>query len=171
MVENSFKRKAELKHGIYSIVLSGSINETADFGSIPVDELNQVFIDFSTVKYINSSGIKKWIVWLTELQNKKKKSFEMYFSNCPKPIVDQMNLVKGFMPVGTIVKSFYVPYFCEICNVSESYLFKLNSEYTRNASGAGYTFKMPKVLCPTCKQTMEDDFFPEKYFSFLKNLK
>lgn len=165
-MDHTFKKKTELKHGIYHVALAGTIDEFANFGTIPSGEISQIYVDFENVKYINSTGIKNWILWIKEIQTKKKDS-EIFFSNCPGPIVDQMNVVKNFLPAGTVVKSFFVPFFCEICNLSNVYLYRLNSEYQKQSVAGPYVFKHPKVSCSSCRQPMTEDFLAEKYFSFL----
>jgi hypothetical protein len=72
MADNTFKRKFEVKLGGFHIALFGSINESADFGLVSQVLANQVYVDFSNVNYINSPGIKKWILWSKELRAQKK---------------------------------------------------------------------------------------------------
>lgn len=148
------------------MVLSGTINEDANFGSISTEEISQIHVDFEKVKYINSAGIKKWILWIKELQAKKK-NFEMFFANCPSTIVEQMNVVKSFLPKVAVVRSFFVPFFCEICSVSDVCLYRLNFEFQKKANSENYSLKHPQVLCSSCKTQMSEDFLEAKYFSFL----
>lgn len=165
-MSSQFKKKYEIKHHIYSIVLQGSINDTADFGAIPTEEVHQVHIDLDKVKYINSTGIKKWIMWTTQLKSKHKK-VELFLSHCRQPIVDQINSVRGFLPAWATVKSFYVPFHCEVCNASDNYLYRLNHEYDRNQKSSPFLIAHPKVKCPNCKTFMDQDFVAGRYFAFL----
>lgn len=160
----AFKAKSEVKHGMYTLVMSGSLNEKANFSDVPVGNVKQIFVNFDGIKYVNSTGTKKWILWMNEITTRKNK-IEIYFSNCTKPIVDQMNLVKGFMPASTIVKSFYVPFYCNMCQEVQNYLYRMGHEYEKVANKC--KLRHPSVSCPNCKQPMEIDAPIENYFAFL----
>ena len=88
--------------------LSGIIDEDVDFTHHSLQNVQQIEIELSNVKSINSCGIREWIKWLTSAKEAK-----ISFKQCPKVIVDQMNMVDGFLPINGIVESFFVPYYSD----------------------------------------------------------
>ena len=82
------------------------------------------------------------------------------FANCPPPIVDQLNMVEGFMGQAT-VESFYAPMACEDCDERMEHLF--TAAVCRQLGG-----KLPAISCPACGQNMEVDDLEEQYLLFLR---
>src|SRR6185437_12284669 len=90
--------------GLNCLTLKGAIDEDANF-AVASAEGSGVIIDLREVTAINSVGIREWIKWTKTLPAGCK----MTVRNCPKIIVDQINMVLGFLPAGTVVESFFVP--------------------------------------------------------------
>src|SRR5688572_29375933 len=89
-----------------NVVMAGSIDEDADFNQLSLAGISQIDIALGNLKSINSSGIREWIKWMSTAP-----SANITFSECPKVIVDQINMVDGFLPSNAKVQSFYVPYY------------------------------------------------------------
>ena len=143
----------------------GPMDEHSDYKQIQFDFTDEVIFDFDRVSHINSSGIKAWVQW----QNSVQESFprlRFSFINCPKPIVDQINMVEGFIPKNSVVRSFKVPYYCETCEADKSYTFVLGREYVQNDDGT-FVLKVPPNTCERSDCEMEPDVVEQKYFRFL----
>lgn len=153
MSSNCMIEKIE-KDGKCVIRLKGSIDEDFDGHILLNESSNKIFIDFQGVIKINSCGIREFIDVLAHISDK-----DLYYVNCPRILVDQINIVKGFITEKSIVLSFYAPYFCEETDEDHMILFK--AQDIKN-----YT-KAPEVK-DSHGNDLEFDDFEEKYFKFLK---
>ena len=141
------------------VSLNGPIDENSEFPEVP-SGAGKIVFDLEGVKYINSIGIKMWIQWMTPMAAQSG----IEFKNCPKAIVLQMNMVKNFLPPGAQVSSFYLPLFCEECDLEDSTLVQVSDI---QISGEDVTLPdLPKCEKSECE--MEIDVIPKKYFRFLK---
>ena len=131
----------------------GVIDEDANFDKIKSLGMNQFVFDFNNVTMINSCGIREWIKYLDNLGEAK-----IIYMNCPQIIIEQVNMVHGFIRKGIVVDSFYAPYFCTSCDTGKKILLK-------SSEVAG--FKPPVKHCNTCKSELEFDAIEKQYFSFL----
>lgn len=138
---------------------SGSIDEDANLPSAAFNETKEVIIDFKDVEAINSCGIREWIKWLAEAPEESL----LIYKNCQRSIVDQLNMVDGFIPKNGRVDSFYVPYFCEECEHVTSLLMIRYEDFSEHEIDA-----KPETACEKCKQMVELDVTETKYFNFLK---
>lgn len=138
--------------------LRGHIDEEFEFTKFPVGDAQQVIIDLDGVCGINSLGIREWLQWMASMKNAKR----VVLKNCPKMIVDQMNMVMGFLPANAVVESFYVPYFSEKTGEEKSVLFINGREF------AGPHVTAPDNIVDKNGDKMEMDVLPAKYFKFLQ---
>jgi len=148
-----------------TVVVDGQIDENSDFSKVQVGAASTIFLDLQNVSSLNSMGLKKWLEWVRDIRDGR----QLFFRNCPRPVVDQMNILNGFLPMGAIVESFSVPYYCGECSHEENYLATRGKDFLE-----GTVDKKEGVLltekkeCPICQAKMEWDIIPQKYFSFLK---
>lgn len=138
-----------------TVQLTGVIDEDADFSKINKLESPKIVFDFQKVSMINSCGIREWIQYLVGLGTQS----QITYVNCPQIIIEQINMVQGFIPKGGKVESFYAPYFCEDCDKETK--MKINSADIKS-------FKAPICKCPDCQSEMEFDAIEAQYFNFLK---
>lgn len=131
----------------------GIIDEDANFDKIKSLGLKKYIFDFEKVKLINSCGIREWIKYLDEL-----KSVEIIYRNCPQIIIEQINMVHGFIKKGTVVESFIAPYFCESCDDEKKVLLKSHEVINLQA---------PIKKCMKCNSDLEFDAIPKQYFAFM----
>lgn len=136
--------------------LGGVIDEDADFKDHAVAGFDNVEIDLVQLQSINSCGIREWIKWLSA-----NTSGKIQFHNCPKVIVDQINMVEGFLPKNAEVKSFFVPYFNEEFGSEKNILYRDGSEYQGNQ------VKHPAEVKDGDGNAMEMDVIESKYFKFI----
>lgn len=135
------------------VAFEGVIDEDANFDKIKSLGMSQFVFDFNNVSMINSCGIREWIKYLDNLGEAK-----IIYMNCPQIIIEQVNMVHGFIRKGVVVDSFYAPYFCTSCDTGKKILLK-----SSEISG----FKPPVKHCNTCKGELEFDAIEKQYFSFL----
>ncbi|MGE0761930.1 MAG: STAS domain-containing protein [Bdellovibrionales bacterium] len=147
------------KDGTKMVVsLSGSIDEDAILTNITFDGASEVVLDLDKVSAINSCGIREWIKWLKTASTGAK----VVYRNCPKIIVDQINMVSGFLPDNGTVESFYVPYFNENAGTEKMVLFKAGSEFKNG------DVHPPDEVKDEKGESMEMDVIEAKYFKFIK---
>ena len=135
------------------VSLEGVIDEDASFDKIKSLKMKKFIFDFNNITMINSCGIREWIKYLQEIDNAS-----VFYINCPQIIIEQVNMVHGFIKKETCIESFYAPYFCENCDVGKKIL--LNNYEVSNMLA-------PLKLCTICRNELEFDAIEKQYFSFL----
>lgn len=147
-----------------TILFKGVVDEYADFSKLDVSGDSRLVFDLGGVRLINSLGIRSWTNWLKSLGRRA-----IVFRRCSKPIVDQMNILEGFVPLLAIVESFFVPYHCGNCDNVSQLLFKSGVEFTPGTADQPERVSAPeKVICEKCRGPMELDVIEPRYFRFLK---
>lgn len=148
-------------HTLY-VQMIGQLDEDATLSKIEISEkpgIHDILINWDGVKSINSCGIREWIKWIHTVP----KDIRITFEKCPRIIINQVNLVNGFLPKGAVISSFYIPYFCASCDSITTVLC------STEASISNSHFNLPKdIPCEKCKMETEMDIVPAKYFRFLK---
>lgn len=135
------------------IELDGVIDEDAVFDKIKNLKMSKYVFDFNKVKSINSCGIREWIKYIELIG-----ATDITYVNCPQIIIEQANMVHGFIKKGIVVESFYAPYFCESCDDEKKVLLKSTDVVGGNA---------PVKSCVKCNSELEFDALPKQYFQFL----
>lgn len=147
--------RAEGEGGARIYRLHGIIDEHADLAFMN-DLRGRVQISLKGVRRINSFGVRSWI----DAIRKVPADVSLEFIECPPPVVDQMNMVAGFLGRGKVT-SFFAPMACEGCGQEQDMLFKVAE---CKASGS----KLPTVKCPKCGKSMEVDDIEEQYLLFMR---
>lgn len=153
----SITKKPEASQLVFD--LKGGIDEDANFTPPDLGSFMIVVLDLAGVTAINSVGIREWIKWVKSFPT----SIKLKVRHCPKIIVDQINMVAGFLPAGTDIESFYVPYYSENSGTEKMVLFEKGKEYDENG------FNPPAEVKDETGEVMEMDVIEAKYFKFLKN--
>ncbi len=149
------------------VKIEGSIGEKADIFNIAPGDAKEIIIDFEKISYINSIGVKNWIFWMGRFPQ----NAIFRFKNCPSAIVNQVNMVKGFLPDKGTVESFSIPYFCETCSKEEIFIARRGVDFEFSKATESSWNKIPESRsCSKCGGEMEMDIVPEKYFAFLKKI-
>lgn len=147
------KIEKEQKADTVFIKFTGSIDEDVDFSELVSTQSEKYVFDFDHVALINSCGIREWIKYLDQIKFK-----DMIYKNCPQIIIEQINMVHGFIKPGCKLQSFYAPYFCESCD--KEVKVHLLSASIRSK-------KAPAENCPDCNEQLEFDALEASYFNFL----
>jgi hypothetical protein len=137
------------------------INEDTVFPDLSFFQGRRIVFDLERVVVINSVGIRNWINW------RKTIGVITVFVNCPKAVIDQMNILNGFVAVNSVIESFYVPYYCEDCDLEKKVLYRSNLEFVRGTSEQKSKLNFIEVTCESCSSRMEMDILEKKYFNFL----
>lgn len=143
---------------------SGAIDEVAEFPALSMDGIKSIVFDLEKVKSLNSIGIRNWMTWRKTIPSKVQITFRLI----PKVVVDQMNILDGFLPFNSLFESFQVPFHCEDCNRTTSYLFLKGRDFEPSTSDSQEKVVTKVRPCPECSAETEPDVFEGTYFSFLK---
>lgn len=140
-----------------SVQMAGTIDEDVDFSQFNLAGNQQIEVELAGVKSINSCGIREWIKWMGTAGPAK-----IVFNNCPKVIVDQINMVDGFLPSSAKVNSFFVPYYNDESGSEKNVLFRYGSEFSEGSVNP------PEEIKDEDGNPMEMDVIESKYFKFIK---
>ncbi len=133
----------------------GQMDEDADFSKILNIKASHFVFDFEKISLLNSCGIREWITFLDGISEDVK----ITYMNCPQIIIEQMNMVHGFIKEGAKIESFYAPYYCESCDEECKVLIQTSDLKDLHA---------PSQKCEKCGEEMEFDAIEAQYFNFLK---
>ena len=148
--------------------LKGYLDERADLPDLThFADASELTFNFSECQMINSMGIKKWVVLMDKVQEAGKA--KVILSHCPIMVVNQVNLIKGFLPKGGEVDSIYFPIVCTKCDEDFSILGQVNDIKDDSNKIIDGIKELDCDKFPGCKRYLEIDFAPEFIFGFLKN--
>mgnify|MGYP000123654064 CR=1 FL=1 len=87
-----------------------AIDEDADFKSIlDLKGMDIYEFDFQKIDLINSCGVREWTNFINDLS----KDCKIKYFNCRQIVIEQINMVHGFIPENATIETFFAPYFCE----------------------------------------------------------
>lgn len=156
-MSSKFNVELNIQNGKADVKLIGLMDEDMDLTKVNSVNEENLTIDFNEVSGINSCGIRDWITFLSELPQNMK----IHYINCPQVIIEQMNMVKGFLPEGADIESFYAPFFCESCDNEQKVLMKPADVVDGKAP--------TDLECRSCgAKGLEFDALPNQYFHFIK---
>ena len=133
---------------------------------VNVSELTELHVDFKNLEFINSTGIKLWISFVSNLE--ENPSLKIYFHNCRTIIVNQINLIYGFLPKNAEVCSVYVPVYCSSCDSSYDILYDIVEGQFDEKKVAEKIMDKAVREYSSCERNLELDIVPRLYFKFLK---
>jgi anti-anti-sigma regulatory factor len=137
------------------LALSGVIDEGADFDTL-ADLTGSVEINMSGVKRINSFGARAWM----DAVRVAAKKASLSFVECPPPVIDQLNMIQGFLGHSP-VRNFFAPMICDNCEGEAMHLFDVRACKDRDGH-------LTPVQCDDCGGRMSIDDLEEQYTLFLR---
>jgi hypothetical protein len=144
----------------YYLELFGKLNEDTNFSKVDLTQATEIVANFKNVTQIQSCGVREWIKLIKPYSN-----IPFIFLNCPKAVIDQINMVDGFLPKNGKVESFYVPYFSETNGSTMNVLFRFGSDF--DLSGV----LRYREIKDSEGNSMAIDVVEHKYFRFLNQNK
>ncbi len=102
-----FEKEELSDHIVFNI--SGQIDEDAELESMHIEGHTKIVFNLENVTMINSCGIRDWV----EFQKNIADDTKIIYRNCPQVIIEQLNIIKGFIKEGGVIESFYAPYYDE----------------------------------------------------------
>ena len=138
------------------ITITGVIDESADLSALSSVHARALRFHMRGVRRINSFGVRAWMDAIRRIPI----TTQLFFVHCPPPVVDQCNMVSGFLGHGRL-ESFYAPMTCAECDEQIDQLFETAA---CRANGG----KLPLTPCPRCGRPMEVDDLEEQYLLFVR---
>lgn len=147
------------------VSLEGAIGENTPMFTLPMENTQELTLDLGKVTYINSIGVRQWILWTLKIPP----DCAVKMVNCPFVFSSQASMVVGFMTKNMTMESLWLPYACENCKFEDSYLAKRGTDYEYPSAGQPSRVSVPEQrTCPKCKtDNLETDFLRDKVFKFL----
>jgi anti-anti-sigma regulatory factor len=140
------------------LTLKGQLDDQATLSELLAQLGTHVTIDLGGVRFINSVGVREWIVFLGALVERGTK---IVLRNCSEPMVHQMNMVVE-AGAGAEIESFFAPFVCSGCGSEQSVAIQVAP--IRDQLKARV---VPPQPCPDCGDSMRFDDFPNRYLLFL----
>lgn len=146
------------------IEIKGPIGETNDFFNYPLKDIREVVLDLKNMTFINSIGVKNWVVWTLRVPP----DCTVRLQNAPYVMISQASMVKGFATFPKFkVESFKAPFSCSSCGHESETSLEMGKDFEYCKEGQKSWFKIPEIKCKKCGAEMEPDFIEEKSFKFL----
>lgn len=132
----------------------GQIDEDSVFEKILSIKQEIYVFNLEKVTLINSCGVREWIDFLEKLPA----GSQIIYRNVPQIVVEQINMVQGFVRQGASIESFYAPYYNEKSDEVISIL--LDADKVRDG-------KAPSMKDDSGNE-LEFDAIEAQYFNFIK---
>lgn len=152
----TFSLEVATRDGADHVAIGGIIDENADLAPLTALGARPIEVSMRAVRRINSFGVRAWI----DAVRKLPATVPLTFVQCPPPVVDQCNMVAGFLGHG-VLASFFAPMVCAECDEQIDQLFQTAA--CRDNGG-----KLPATPCPRCGRPMEVDDLEEQYLLFVR---
>jgi anti-anti-sigma regulatory factor len=159
-VAPKFEAEIQQLEALTYVKLSGTIDEDNELAPLSGRVRGEMaIIDLAGVSDINNCGVRDWVRCLENLQERE---IVVVLVECSPAIVSKLNTVSNFIENG-YVKSFYVPYFCQACEMEKALLVDMD-EFR-----GGEAVATPTCRCDSCDGIMAFDAMEGTYFAFVKD--
>ncbi|HEY3351672.1 MAG TPA: PilZ domain-containing protein [Polyangia bacterium] len=140
------------------VVFQGDLTEVAEFDDLAERLSGVVEFDLGAVRYLNSAGVRKWVLFLEALRNVSAYTFV----RCSTAFVVQASMVSRLLGYGRI-DSFWAPYICETCEIEDQRLLHVSQPSTMSDMAEA------QFRCSGCGGPLVLDEVPERVFAFLES--
>jgi hypothetical protein len=144
------------------VSIQGQISGEAILPSFSGELFSEAIFDLTGVKYINSEGIRNWIIWLNEIK-RTHPTAKFTFENVHHLLVRQAYSIKGFFPPSSYVESFILPYFCSSCDYTFELTIQKKKNIDSNMSKEDRSAKISHSICTKCERLVPLDAVLDHY--------
>lgn len=145
-----------------SVFITGMVDEYADFSSLAQSAGQVLYVDFSGVTRVNSSGLRSWI------QSIQRHKIQLVLRECSPSIVEQFAMIPEFVGKNGVVESFFARYQCLSCIYEENQRYQIGADQSAEPPKVDVQLANP---CPNCGDVVELDHHAELYLNFLQSSK
>lgn len=139
------------------IKFDGPIDEEAGLHLMPLYDRvgKKIIFNFREVTFINSNGIRAWVLFLRDFKNDRVIEFE----ECAPVVVAQMNMLPSFRQKQP-VRSAYVPFTCTQCKLVALELY-MAKDFPADINS------LKPGRCKKCGSQTATEDVEEDYFGFV----
>ena len=141
------------------IKITGHVDENADF-RILLDFFGDLKINLEELLGINSIAVARFI-----RLGQARVGFKTEFHRCSPAFINVVNTVPSVLGPKldpAVIKTFFFPYACTVCNTTQQMLLE-----TAALLRQGKSISLPVLNCPKCGTVMRLDEEPEDFLFFL----
>lgn len=164
MVVGNSRLEAEISEDLTTvrIRLRGQFLEPFELTAPLSVRTDKVVFELTELERMNSVGVRQWDHWMRAISKSAPKAV-IELKGMPGFFVDLFNLIHEFVPEPYRVESFYLPCYCEQCEVSsETLVSSADEPLPRRVE------QLPALACGTCGQQLDVDIVSDRYFQFMK---
>jgi hypothetical protein len=144
-----FKVERRKEGETQTLVLSGAITDEAEFPTVSLGDGKNLVVQMQNVNYINSSGIKMWILWVGSLV-KQFGAAALSFDRLPDLFIRQALMIRAMLPDGVNINSFSIPYLCDNCDAESNVWFIKGQNWDTTLEADQILEKIDVTKCPSC---------------------
>lgn len=167
MAMDELKVQQETDGNQLKLTFVGSITVTASFPVIKPGQFTQVTLDLDKVTYINSAGVRRWMLWNWNIEKDFNSKTVFFVDRIPSLLVKQTAMIRGFFPRQAVPRTVYASYYCSACDGIKDCLFDINKDFGDRSLETISKVLKTEVECSKCKKPMDLDSIPEHYTSLL----
>jgi hypothetical protein len=153
-MSNGLKIETQVLENTVKIEVIGEIDEDSNFDKIIAIHQDIYIFNLGKVTLINSCGVREWINFLEKLPDESR----IVYNDVPQIVVEQINMVKGFLKAESKIESFFAPYYSE--EKDEVMFILLSVDQVRDG-------KAPEIKDDD-GNILEFDAIEAQYFNFIK---
>lgn len=138
--------QTSIENGSWNVLLDGQITEEYVFPA-PPEGIHAAVLDLGGISYINSTGVRSWMIWTQALANRKTPSgqpIKMEIVRAPLSFLRLMELIKEMIPQSSSLRSFFLSFSCLDCG-------QIQHVEVANQLGATNSQMIEGDQLPTCK--------------------
>ena len=144
------------RDGDVHVEMQGALDEEATLPSF-TQPPRQLTLDLGGVNLINSMGCRRWMTWIGEIARTTPR---IRLERCSHAVLQQINVLGGFLPARAEVASLFVPYECPRCGHGARVLHRCDEGFRVES--------VPEHLtCAACGGEMVLEIVRPTYFKFL----
>ena len=117
-----------VKDGIWLVKISSAFGEELSFPEAP-NGISHIRIDLSELKYLNSIGIRDWMLWTKKLEHlvsPSKEPVTITLTHLRVAFLKLVDLVFQIVPKSAKIESFFISYSCLDCFNTETKIVQNN---------------------------------------------
>ena len=145
--------------------IKGTLDGLGVFPDVPPAEIQEILIDAKDLSYITSTGIRRWMTWIWDME-KKCRTANITIEKCRPHFIKQIAIVNGFLPKKARVKSAFIEFCCETCDLVFQELIENQDERVKRVFQDTNRRVSFTAKCPDCRRSVELDLDPVKLFAF-----
>lgn len=134
----------------------GEISSEFAFPKVDINQITHIVLEVGEVKFINSGGVQNWVVWSSRISDKAP---QMKFELLRLPCVLSRKIFSlgSFMCKNAVVRSLFVPYYCDRCDLEKETLFEVKLDLQDKILNHEELKSLTPTPCTQCGSPMEMD--------------